>query len=90
MSRKGSLAFAQEKQPLSESDPTAQDLGYKDDNTKVDIEKFPKKAGAAGKNQKCSTCQFYSAIDAKHGNCQIFVNNTVTANGWCNSWAQKA
>ena len=90
MSRKGSLAFAQEKQPLSESDPTAQDLGYKEDNTKVDTTKFPKKAGEAGKNQKCSACTFYSAIDAKRGDCQIFVNNTVNSNGWCSNWEKKA
>jgi hypothetical protein len=89
MYRKGSVAFAQEKQPLRESDATAQEFGYKEDNTKVDTTKFPKTAGQAGKNQKCSTCGFYSAIDAKHGNCQIFVNNTVTSNGWCNNWEQK-
>jgi hypothetical protein len=87
---KGSVAFAQEKPPLSESDSTAQELGYKEDNTKVDTTKFPKKAGEAGKNQKCSLCKFYSAIDAKHGDCMIFVNNTVTANGWCSYWEQRA
>jgi hypothetical protein len=90
MYRKGSEAVAQEKPPLSESDPTAQELGYKEDNTKVDTTKFPKKAGEAGKNQKCSLCKFYSAIDAKHGDCTIFVNNTVTANGWCSYWEQRA
>ena len=89
MYRTGSVAFAQEKQPLSESDATAQELGYKEDNTKVDTKKFPKKAGEAGKNQHCSVCTHYSAIDAKHGDCQIFVKNTVTSNGWCNNWEQK-
>ena len=88
--RKGSVAFAKEKPPLSESDSTAQELGYKEDNTKVDTTKFPKKAGEAGKNQKCSLCKFYSAIDAKHGDCMIFVNNTVMANGWCSYWEKRA
>lgn len=90
LSRKGSLTFADEKKPLSESDPLAQSMGYKNDGAKVDTKKFPKKAGDAGKKQKCSNCQFYTAVDAKHGGCQIFVNNTVMANGWCNSWTQKA
>jgi high potential iron-sulfur protein len=90
MYRKRSVAFAQEKPPLSESDSTAQELGYKEDNTKVDTTKFPKKAGEAGKNQKCSACKFYSTIDAKHGDCMIFVNNTVNANGWCSYWEQRA
>lgn len=88
--RKGSEAYAQEKPPLSESDSTAQELGYKEDNTKVDTTKFPKKAGESGKNQKCSLCKFYSSIDAKHGECMIFVNNTVAANGWCSYWEKKA
>jgi hypothetical protein len=90
MYRKGSAAaLAQDKPPLSESDETAQVFGYKEDNTKVDTTKFPKKAGEAGKNQKCSACSFYSAIDAKHGDCQIFVKNTVNSNGWCNNWEKK-
>jgi len=89
-SRKGSLAFAGGKPPLSPSDPTAQALGYNPDNRKVDTKKWTKKAGAAGKHQMCKTCQFYTPIDSHHGNCQIFVNNTVMSHGWCNSWTKKA
>ena len=90
LSRNGSLAFGDGKKPLTESDPVAQSLGYKSDNTKIDTKKWTKKAGAEGKAQKCSTCMFFTGIDAKTGNCQIFPNNTVSANGWCNSWTKKA
>lgn len=87
--KKGS-AFAADKAPLTASDPVAQSLGYNPDNTKVDKKKWTKKAGADGKSQKCATCMFFTAIDPKHGNCQIFPNNTVASVGWCNSWTKKA
>lgn len=90
LSKKGSLAEAADKPSLSETDPMAQTLGYKKDNTKVDVKKFPKKAAADGKNQKCANCQFYKALAGDHGSCQIFPNNSVLANGWCNTWTKKA
>jgi hypothetical protein len=89
LSRKGS-AFADGKAPLSPTDPVAQSLGYNPDNTKVDVKKWTKKAGADGKTQKCGTCMFFSAVDGKSGNCQIFPNNSVMTNGWCNTWTKKA
>src|SRR5271165_6334379 len=62
---------------LSEDDPTAKILGYRPDAAKVDLKKWPKKAGADGKNQKCATCMFFTSIDKTSGKCQIFPNNTV-------------
>ena len=89
LSRSGS-AFGADKTPLTATDPVGQSLGYNPDNAKVDSKKWPKKAGPEGKAQKCSNCMFYTAIDGKHGNCQIFPNNTVMSVGWCNSWTKKA
>jgi hypothetical protein len=76
--------------------PQAQALGYIHDATKVDLVKFPKKAGEEGKKQVCSNCIFYSnggqkvaGVDGEWGGCALFTGNLVNAKGWCNSWAPK-
>lgn len=76
--------------PLKESDPTAMALGYYTNANKVDLKKWPKKAGPDGAIQKCSNCMFYLEPKKKLGKCQIFPNNLVAAGGWCNSWIKKA
>lgn len=74
-------------QVLSESDPTAQSLGYKEDATKVDKAKFPKyQAG-----EDCSNCQLYQGkAGAKNGPCPIYGGKLVEAKGWCNAYVKKA
>jgi hypothetical protein len=73
--------------PLSESDPTAQALGYKADATKVDKTKFSHyQAG-----DKCSTCAlFQGAAGASAGPCPMFGGKLVNAGGWCNAYSKKA
>ena len=71
---------------LSESDPTAQTLGYKSDATQTDAAKYPKyQAG-----QACANCQLYQGKpgDATAA-CNIFVGKSVPAGGWCKVWAAK-
>jgi len=75
--------------PLTDADPTAKALGYHPSAAKVDVAKWPKRAGAGGKSQKCSSCMFYTGADKKTGKCQIFPKNSVNADGWCNSWSKK-
>ena len=72
---------------VSESDPQAVALGYKDDTTKVDNKKYPKHTP----DQKCANCQFFQgkATDAL-GPCAVFGNRNVSAKGWCSSWTKKA
>lgn len=76
---------------LEESDPTAQALGYAHDASKVDVAKFPKKAGADGASQKCSNCSQFVAggNEAGWGKCNIFPGKLVNAEGWCNTWLAK-
>jgi len=72
---------------LSESDPTAQSLGYKANAEQVDKAKFPKyQAG-----QTCANCQLYQgkAVDAA-GPCPIFGGKQVSAKGWCSAYVKKA
>lgn len=75
---------------LDESNPTAKALGYQLNADKVDPKKWPKRSGADAKQQRCSTCMFYTAIDKKSGKSQIFPTNSVKAEAWCNSWSKKA
>lgn len=72
---------------VTESDPTAQALGYKADASKIDKAKFAK--FAAG--QQCSNCSFFQgkAGDA-FGPCQMFAGKQVAAGGWCSAYNKKA
>jgi hypothetical protein len=72
---------------LSESDPQAVALGYKDDTTRVDAKKYPKHAP----DQKCANCQLFQgkATDPT-GGCALFQGKQVAAAGWCSAWNKKA
>jgi len=75
---------------LEETDPTAASLGYNQDNTKVDVAKYPKKGEANGAQQKCETCALYqSANNPEWGKCTVFAGKLVKNQGWCNSWSPK-
>lgn len=75
---------------LTEDDGLAKTLGYYQDASKVDVKKWPKKAGKDGKAQNCANCMFYAKVDGKVGKCTIFAGKSVRGAGWCNSWAKKA
>ena len=72
---------------LDESDPQAAALGYKQDTTKVDANKYPKHVAS----QNCVNCQLFQgkAKDAT-GACTLFAGKQVAANGWCSAWVKKA
>ncbi|WNC94414.1 high-potential iron-sulfur protein [Paraburkholderia sp. FT54] len=72
---------------VSESDPTAQSLGYKADATQVDKAKFAKyQAG-----QDCANCQLYQGKTGDtSGPCPIFGGKRVSAKGWCSAYVKKA
>ena len=72
---------------VSEDDPTAKAMGYLHDATKVDVAKYPRRAGEAGSQQFCYNCQLYKAgSEEGWGSCGIFPGKQVNANGWCNAW----
>jgi len=82
----GGAVFAQAAQ-LSESDPTAAALGYKQDATTVDAKKFP--AYVAG--HSCGNCAlFQGKAGEASGPCAAFGGKLVNAKGWCSAWAKKA
>ena len=71
---------------LSPTDPTATALGYYEDASKVDVNKWTRKAVPGGDQQMCSSFSLYSSVDPTHGNCSIFPGKQVAAAGWCNAW----
>ncbi|MFM0198804.1 high-potential iron-sulfur protein [Paraburkholderia fungorum] len=80
------LAFADtaNANALSEADPKAQAVGYKEDTARVDKAKFP--GYAAG--QTCANCSLFQgkATDA-YGGCTLFGDKQVAARGWCSSYS---
>src|SRR5260370_26192958 len=80
---RGALADAV---PVSDSDATAQALGYNTDATKVDKAKYSKYLAG----QACANCQFFQgkAGDAA-GPCQIYGGKQVNAKGCCETAPKK-
>lgn len=72
---------------LTEADPAASALHYKEDASKVDAKANPMwKAGNI-----CGNCQQYSGkAGAASGPCSAFGGKEVAAKGWCMAWVKKA
>lgn len=71
---------------VSESDPLAQSLGYKEDASKVDKAKF----STFKPGEQCAKCRFFTGSEGKsYGPCQIFSGKLVNAKGWCSSFNAK-
>jgi hypothetical protein len=86
-------AFAELKLIDPKTNGTAKALGYVHEADKVDVKKWPKRAGA-GKTQYCDNCQFYTAEknqgkNAEEGKCMLLPGGLVAKKGWCNSWVKK-
>ncbi|WP_250455595.1 high-potential iron-sulfur protein [Caballeronia sp. ATUFL_M2_KS44] len=78
------LARANAEAPhLSEADPAAVAVGYKEDAAKVDRAKYPNFAA----DQTCANCSLFQgkSTDA-WGGCTLFSGKDVAAKGWCASW----
>jgi hypothetical protein len=80
-------ALAADVQKVSESDPTAQALGYKEDATKVDKAKFARYA----EGQICGNCSFYQGkMTDAYAACPMFGAKRVAEKGWCSAYNKKA
>jgi hypothetical protein len=69
---------------VSETDPKAQALGYKQIASKVDKAQYPDYAAG----QTCSNCSLFQgkSTDA-WGGCTLFGDQQVAAAGWCSSYS---
>jgi hypothetical protein len=70
-------ALAQDLPPLDPENPQAKALNYVTQAS--DASDHPVYADG----EKCSNCMFYNA-DTQ--GCQLFPQNSVAADGWCQSW----
>lgn len=72
---------------VTESDPTAVALGYKNDASQVDKAKYAKYAAG----QQCNNCQFFQGkpTDA-WAPCPMFGGKQVSGKGWCSAYTKKA
>lgn len=75
---------------VSESDPTATALNFKQNAADVPAELQQDKDGTPFAQQRCSNCMFYNAADGSdRGACQLLPSGKVLAGGWCSSWTPK-
>lgn len=83
----GAQARAADAPMVSESDPTAVQLGYVADATKANKAKYPNyKPG-----QDCATCQLYQGKPGSAaGPCPLYPGKRVAAKGWCSAFVKKA
>ena len=75
---------------LAEDDPIAIALGYKEDASQVDTQKYPKRAGESGATQFCNNCALYAEQADGFGTCTAIPGKLVAGLGWCNAWVPKA
>jgi hypothetical protein len=71
--------------PLSESDPTAQALGYHASAKTVDVKAFP----TYKPSQSCSNCVQLQPGTGNERSCNLFPGKAVNVGGWCKVWVQK-
>jgi High potential iron-sulfur protein len=69
---------------LSETDPAAQSLGYRQDAKTVDKARFANYAAG----QECSNCSLYQGKSGEpSGSCVLFGSKQVALHGWCSSYS---
>lgn len=80
------FASAEDLPHVSESDPTAMALGYKEDAKKVDKAKYTTyKDGAL-----CENCKFWTGKPGDaYGPCGLFPGKATNAKGWCSGYNPK-
>lgn len=68
---------------LSEADPAAVAVGYREDASKIDKAKYPNYSAG----QDCSSCSLYSGKSPDAwGGCALFTGKQVAAHGWCSAY----
>ncbi len=69
--------------PMSENDPQAAALGYKNFARTVSHAKYVN-------GQSCSNCALFSVGGFGLGMCPLFKNKLVSASGWCSAYSRSA
>ena len=71
---------------LTAANPSAATLGYTEDSSTVDAQRFPThKSG-----QRCASCKYFQPnADARYAPCLLYPGNAVSASGWCAGYVPK-
>jgi hypothetical protein len=81
------LAHAADTPLVDPKEPTAVQLGYVTDTTKVDKAKYPKHEPS----QECGNCALYQgAAGSAQAPCPLYQNKQVLTKAWCSAWVKKA
>lgn len=78
-------ALSQEGEKLTEDNPTAITLGYKEKSSDVDATKYASHTD----EQLCTGCVLYQGDDLEWGGCGAFPGKLVAGKGWCQAYAAK-
>jgi len=74
------------QEQVDPSSELAQQLGYVEDASEVDVEEWP----SYEEGQVCANCDLFEGAEGdEYGPCQIFDGNLVAAPGWCSAWIEK-
>lgn len=78
------------EKPVSESDPTAQALGFHQNAEDTDFTLYPDRKLTKAKNQVCQHCAQFTKLNDSWGKCNILSAGVVSNQGWCSAWAKKS
>lgn len=77
------LSRGDELERLDVKDPAAVALGYVENASQVDLEKYP----AYVKGSNCENClQLQGAAGNNYRPCSLFPGKLVSVSGWCKGW----
>lgn len=79
------LVAANDAEKLTEDDPMAKALGYKESTATVDATKHANHKA----EQNCLGCVLYQGNDPDWGGCGAFPGKKVAGNGWCVAFSPK-
>lgn len=79
------VVTANDAEKLTEDDPMAKALGYKEDTAAVDATKHTNHKA----EQNCLGCVLYQGNDPDWGGCGAFPGKKVAGNGWCVAFSPK-
>lgn len=86
---KSEIPLPEGMSPVSESEPTANAMGFHHDARKTDFALYPDRKKSTSKNQICKTCAQYTELNEGWGKCVILNKGVVNARGWCSAWSGK-
>jgi hypothetical protein len=69
---------------LTEADPMAKAMGFRNDTAKADGAKYPKHTN----EQTCAKCLHYTTAGAESAKCDLF-SKVVPKTGWCSGYSRR-